>query len=271
MPQRSTAIRIPQPCAESWAAMTPTATGRHCTACQKTVVDFTQKTDAEILAVLRLTAGETCGRLRADQVDRPLVAPAPAPRWRTWLGATLAAGSMLSGAKATAQANLGHHNGGPVPMANATSGSPTVAPPSSTKPAEPAPDQAGPGGPLEPIVLRGSVTDSATHEGLPGVTVLLASTTTGTATDATGAFALPVAADATSVQLLFSSVGYVGQHLTVSTTSSQPIAVSMQGAVMGGLVSGVVVVSGVGPRPFPWHPRRFFNWSKYWLTQPFRH
>jgi hypothetical protein len=60
--------------------MTPASGGRHCAACQKTVVDFTQKTDAEILAALRQAAGQTCGRLRPDQVGRPLVAPTAAPR-----------------------------------------------------------------------------------------------------------------------------------------------------------------------------------------------
>lgn len=246
--------------------MTPTATGRHCAACQKTVVDFTQKTDAEILAMLRQAAGKTCGRLRADQLGRSLVAPAPSSRWRAWLGAALAVGSMLGGAKATAQTALGHHNGGPVPAANATSGTPAVAPPSPAKPTKPAPDHARPGG---PNVLRGIVTDSATREGLPGVTVILTGTTTGTTTDAMGAFALPVAANLTSVQLTFNSVGYIGQKIIVIPADNQPIAITMQGDVMGSMMSGIVVVGEVGPRPWPWHPRRFFNWSKYWLTRPF--
>ena len=266
MPQRSTSIHIPQPCAESWAAMAPTATGRHCTACQKTVVDFTQKTDAEILAALRQAAGEMCGRLRADQLGRALAAPAPPARWRAWLGAALAIGSTLGAAKAAAQTALGHHTGGPEPVASTISGSPAVAPPSPAKPTEPAPDPARPGGPL---VLRGVVTDSATREGLPGVTIILAGTTTGTTTDAMGAFVLPVATDATSVQLTFSSVGYVGQQLTVSPADNQPLAISMQGAV-NGLMSGIVVTGVAGPRPWPWHPRRFFNWSKYQLTRPFK-
>jgi hypothetical protein len=265
MPQRSTSVHIPQPCAESWAAMMPTATGRHCAACQKTVVDFTQKTDAEILAALRHAAGETCGRLRADQLGRALAAPAPPARWRAWLGAALAVGSTLGAAKAVAQTTLGHHNGGPVPVASTTSGSPAVVLPSPAKPTEPAPDPAGPG---RPLVLRGVVTDAATREGLPGVTVLLAGTTTGTTTDAMGAFALPVAAEATSVQLTFSSIGYVGQQLTVSPADNQPIALSMQ-AEVNGLMNGVVVTGVAGPRPWPWRPRRFFNWSKYWLARPF--
>ncbi|QKG58368.1 hypothetical protein GKZ68_18075 [Hymenobacter sp. BRD128] len=98
MLQCPTLVRIPQPCAESWDAMTPTATGRHCAACQKTVVDFTLKTDAEILAALRQASGQTCGRLRADQLARPLVPATQPNRWRSWLGAMLAVGECSAAA-----------------------------------------------------------------------------------------------------------------------------------------------------------------------------
>ena len=52
--------------------MTPAGPGRHCAACAKTVVDFTQQTDAEILAYLARAKGTSCGRIRADQLVRPL-------------------------------------------------------------------------------------------------------------------------------------------------------------------------------------------------------
>ncbi|MDQ2793387.1 MAG: hypothetical protein M3Y12_05195, partial [Bacteroidota bacterium] len=62
----ATFLIIPQPCPESWDAMSPTDMGRHCAACAKTVVDFTLKTDAEILAHLAgAVAGRTCGRFAA--------------------------------------------------------------------------------------------------------------------------------------------------------------------------------------------------------------
>jgi len=99
MPQPTTSIHLPQPCAESWTAMTPTSTGRHCAACQKTVVDFTHKTDAEILAYFKQAgAAVPCGHFRASQLARPLQ-PAlpptsPAARWRGWLAAALAVWSL---------------------------------------------------------------------------------------------------------------------------------------------------------------------------------
>ncbi|WP_161599605.1 hypothetical protein [Hymenobacter nivis] len=79
MAPRPTTVHIPTPCAESWAAMTPRGPGRHCAACQKTVVDFTQKTDGEILAMLKQATGRTCGRFYADQLSRPLVPLAVGP------------------------------------------------------------------------------------------------------------------------------------------------------------------------------------------------
>ncbi len=94
MPQRATIIRIPEPCAESWAAMTPASGGRHCAACQKTVVDFTLKTDAEILAYFKQAgAAAPCGRFRTSQLARPLLPaapPRPAQHWRGWVAAALA-------------------------------------------------------------------------------------------------------------------------------------------------------------------------------------
>ena len=68
----------------------PAAAGRHCAACEKTVVDFTLKTDAEILAFLAgAVSGRTCGRFAAGQLERrlPRAAPAAPTRWRAWLAA----------------------------------------------------------------------------------------------------------------------------------------------------------------------------------------
>ena len=69
----TTNLQIPNPCAEEWAAMKTTGFDcRFCAACQRNIVDFTQKTDAEILAHIRRNQGRVCGRFRADQLSRPL-------------------------------------------------------------------------------------------------------------------------------------------------------------------------------------------------------
>jgi len=259
-----TSIRIAEPCHESWDAMTPTGPGRHCAACQKPVVDFTQKTDAEILAALRQAAGAPCGRLRADQVGRPLVAPTAAPRWRAWLGAALAVGGVLGASRAAAQARTNYY-AAPQPAAS-PAGRAVAAEPASPTPAPVATPIAAGG----PLTVRGVVQDASTHEGLPGVTVILKGTLLGVSTDATGAFELVVpASDGRLPVLTFSYIGYVGQESPVTPGSLQPLAVALVTDVKG-LMGEVVIIGGISQQPWPWHPRRFLNWSKYWVTKPFR-
>jgi len=244
--------------------MTPTAAGRHCAACQKTVVDFTQKTDAEILAILRQATSATCGRLRASQLGRPLVDPAPGPRWRAWLGAVLAAGSVLGATEAAAQVSPNYYSGGPAPTTGPAT-TPAPAPPvagAALAAATPAPAT---GGGL--VLLRGIVTDSATHEGLPGVTVLLDGTSTFVSTDITGAFALPVAAGSAPVQLAISFIGYATQRPFAAPSQPLSVALKIDTYMLGAVAIGLPYHQSL---PWLWHPRRFFNWSKYWVTKPFR-
>jgi hypothetical protein len=70
--QKYLTISIPTPCHENWDAMTPTAQGRFCGACQKEVVDFSGKTDAEILAFFEKYESP-CIRIETHRLDKPLV------------------------------------------------------------------------------------------------------------------------------------------------------------------------------------------------------
>jgi hypothetical protein len=85
--------------------MTPASEGRHCAACAKTVIDFTQKTDAEILAYFRqVGAGRTCGRFQAGQLERPLRPAKPMvrpPYWQLWLAGLLAAALSAQSCQST--------------------------------------------------------------------------------------------------------------------------------------------------------------------------
>ncbi len=66
-------IRIPEPCHEDWNAMQPDATGKFCQSCSKSVVDFSNKTDAEIGDLLLEYKGrKVCGHFKTSQVNRPL-------------------------------------------------------------------------------------------------------------------------------------------------------------------------------------------------------
>src|SRR5687767_13225856 len=66
-------IEIPKPCHEDWNKMTPDAKGAFCASCQKSVHDFTNKTDEEIARVFEENKGaKICGRFDASQVSKPL-------------------------------------------------------------------------------------------------------------------------------------------------------------------------------------------------------
>lgn len=64
-------IVIPKPCSEDWEGMQRNETGRHCTSCNKTVLDFSLLTDSEVQNYfLNNQHKETCGRFRNSQLER---------------------------------------------------------------------------------------------------------------------------------------------------------------------------------------------------------
>lgn len=240
--------------------MTPAAAGRHCAACAKTVVDFTAKTDAEILIYLaRAASSQACGRFRVSQLHRPLTPPDAPTRWRAWLGALLTTGSLLGSGRASAQSPAQYANGGSVPLAAQPATAP--APTASAHPA--ASDTTASPSTHEPPTLHGVVTDTK-NGALPGATVLLKGTTQGTSTDANGEFTLPLKDGPSNPVLVISFVGFA--------THEQPIAIGATGTAAAVQVKLEEYTMGllISPRPYPWHPRALFSWGKYWLTRPFR-
>jgi hypothetical protein len=64
-------IVIKNPCSENWDEMKADSDGRFCQSCQKSVIDFTSKTDLEIKAFLKDKQEENlCGRFYLHQVNR---------------------------------------------------------------------------------------------------------------------------------------------------------------------------------------------------------
>lgn len=64
-------VTIPKPCHENWAAMTPEEKGRFCQVCSKSVRDFTNASDQEIIDDLSQNSN-ICANFRVDQLDRNL-------------------------------------------------------------------------------------------------------------------------------------------------------------------------------------------------------
>ena len=66
-------IVIPKPCSENWNNMSTSEQGKFCQNCQKNVVDFTQKSDKEVLNILAKSKGNVCGRFTKQQLSTPFV------------------------------------------------------------------------------------------------------------------------------------------------------------------------------------------------------
>ncbi len=63
-------ISIPKPCNENWNTMTPKEKGRFCSSCDKTVVDFTEKTLEDIQYYLVENKNQrVCGHFYKKQLD----------------------------------------------------------------------------------------------------------------------------------------------------------------------------------------------------------
>lgn len=64
-------ITIPKPCHEDWNSMTPDQTGRFCSSCTKSVVDFTNKSTEEIQQYfIENNGAKVCGRFKNEQINR---------------------------------------------------------------------------------------------------------------------------------------------------------------------------------------------------------
>lgn len=67
-------IAIPKPCHEDWNQMTPDQTGRFCTSCVKSVVDFTNMKASEIQDYFIKNQGKSvCGRFKNEQLDTIII------------------------------------------------------------------------------------------------------------------------------------------------------------------------------------------------------
>lgn len=104
---------IPEPCHEDWTQMTPVEQGRFCAACQKCVVDLTEKTPHQISEIYQANEGNVCGRMKLSQFGKQQSDPQTVQPRRTVLSklqmfaAALVAAFFLGfSADATAQCKL---------------------------------------------------------------------------------------------------------------------------------------------------------------------
>ena len=67
----NTNFSVPNPCHEKWDGMQPQENGRYCGSCQKVVVDFTTKTNEEILEYIKKNSSkQLCGTFKNEQLPQ---------------------------------------------------------------------------------------------------------------------------------------------------------------------------------------------------------
>lgn len=96
-------LSLNNPCSENWDAMSTVTTGRFCQSCQKTVTDFSQFTDSELMDFFKKRNYQSlCGRIQQHRVNKVYVEipssvfKSHIPFWKKFLAICLVAfGSML--------------------------------------------------------------------------------------------------------------------------------------------------------------------------------
>lgn len=219
---KSIQLQIPEPCHENWNAMTPVEKGRFCASCQKTVIDFTGKSDAQIIQFFKRKPENVCAHLHADQLNRDLVVEPKRIPWLKYLF-TVTIPTWFFVQRAEAQGRVR-----PIVETRDTT---------RTTPFEKSED--------EVIVLGGLVSAPVTifegkvsdEQGKPiaFVSVMVKGSRQGTMTDSAGHFRLSWQGT-NRPTLIFSSVGYttLEKKLTSETTSVTLVRAGelLEGAVL---------------------------------------
>jgi CarboxypepD_reg-like domain len=65
-------LSIDKPCKKEWTSMSQSDDGRFCSHCSKSVVDFTQLTDSQVVKIIEQNSGKLCGRLSQEQLKRTI-------------------------------------------------------------------------------------------------------------------------------------------------------------------------------------------------------
>ncbi len=242
--QQKLILQIPTPCHEKWDNMdtlNQNQPGRFCGSCQKNVVDFTNMSDAQVLAHFSNYQGNTCGRFENDQLNRVLATPPPPKKtWYKWLMAALVSGFIFSNkAKAQTKEKVGE-----VQVC-------TIKPPSIENGVELQGVLGGvqiinPKQKLPKYTLEGFVTE---ENGNPiyAASVVIKGTKNGVATDRNGKFSISYSDKNTILTLEISYVGYETGHQTVKLSDqinkSDILKITLKPVILEAYVtSGVVAV-----------------------------
>lgn len=203
--RRSYKLTIDNPCEQNWEAMKMDETGRFCQHCSKSVIDFTQLTDKEIIKIIEQNSGKICGRLNKEQLDKFITTKEPVNRSRF---SKILAGLLLVGIGKNAVAKdktiqtaseYVTQNSKSLEHSEATQKRLT----DSLK-----------------NMLSGTVIDSATRTPVSDATILIQNTHLVAITDSSGQFKLviPDNLSSDSIHLVISYIGYKNTEIFINKT-----------------------------------------------------
>lgn len=220
MKEKRLSLSITNPCSENWNNFTPTSTGGFCASCQKNVVDFTNKTDEEILHFLLNKPANTCGRFRENQLkEYSQIVHTQRTNKLKWVPASVLGLSLLLLNK---------------PALLAQEKAPKSKTEQVNKRQDPQPVKARfPEG----FIVKGTVIDKELNEPIPGANVVLKGTSSATVTDMDGKFTFPAKLKDGDV-LVISFIGYDFVEYKINQNRSDvvelpPIVISCDYAIMG--------------------------------------
>ncbi len=223
-------LSIPQPCGEKFDQFQKTHTGGFCQSCQKEVIDFTQKSEKEIVAYFKEASGSTCGRFRENQLKGYTPNLSSSLKLKiSYLGASILSMSLLS-------------------FFSVQPSQAQIKPASTQNPVKHSDDSIkNKKGHLSNEIeyeLRGQLIDAEDNLPAIGVTILLKGSSIGTISNADGYFEFPRKVKKGEV-LLFQAVGYQTEEYTIPENSipSMHIKIEMQSAILD--VKEVIVVAGM--------------------------
>jgi hypothetical protein len=223
-------LSIPKPCAERWENFTPTQNGGYCSSCFKTVVDFTKMSDDEIIDFFKHNPKHTCGRFHFGQLKSyGRVEPA-----KINSGMTLLKAGLMSVLFAIITKPASAQNTEPKSKTE------------TTQHPEKKSEQPDSNNLYQHVT--GVVTSSEDGSALPGVSVVLMGSTSGTVSDIDGKFDFPMALKEGDV-LTFSFIGLVTRQITITKKMAAnfniPLSMSL---CMDMELTGEVEVSGLYER-----------------------
>lgn len=217
--KKTLTLQIPEPCHENWNQMTSVDKGHFCSSCNKTVLDFTQKSDEQIIEAFE-SHEKVCGRFKTSQLNRQLVLERKEKNsFRTLIASgffSFLTFGYYQEVKAQGEPKTIQTDSA---ATNMIKGKPAVSI-------------------LKKNVIRGTILDD-NNLPLPGVNVIVKGTTTGTYTDFDGNFEIKAEKEQT---LELSFLGYLTKEVVVDNTIN--LIIKMKGneepleeIVVGGITS----------------------------------